>query len=203
MKLTFLIALLSSSAPLLTVSNSMSWICRIKSTFLSHLYFSLFTICPLTLFPMAAQCFLSPLSASLGDSLNFKLGRILILLFRMPSSSLPSLPADHILGRAERSQAFLVRTHLDSNPDLATCFVCWPRYLISLTQIFVCKMRTLLFHYYKDWKRVAMKYSAYLTETHFLLEPFSHIFPFTELTDQSTVTEPTHRTSIWFAHSFS
>lgn len=126
------------------------WICRIKSTFLSHLYFSLFTICPLTLFPMTAQCFLSPLSASLGNSLNFKLGLILILLFRMPSSFLPSLPADHIHGRAERSQAFLVRTHLDSNPDLATCFVCWPRYLISLNQIFVCKMRALLFHYYKD-----------------------------------------------------
>lgn len=76
----------------------------------------------------------------------------------MPSSSLPSLPTDHIHGTTERSQALLVRTDLETDPDPATCFVSWPCYLTSQLFFFLFlfrKTRTLLFHYYKDWKSVA------------------------------------------------
>lgn len=84
----------------------------------------------------------------------------------------PLYPLITAMVRLRDLRLFLVRTHLDSNPDLATCFLSWPCYLISLNRIFICKMRALLFHYYKDWKRVEMKYPTYLTEIHFLREAF-------------------------------
>lgn len=131
---------------------------------------------------------------------SLKLGLIFIFLPRMPSSSLPSLPTEHICDRVERYQTFFSQNRLR--------FKSWPCYLLCvlamslffLKWVFIHKMRTLLFH----GIILRMKFPVYLTDAHFLWEAF---FPRHSLHWAARPVyyhkDETLKTSIWFAHSVS
>lgn len=84
------------------------------STFLSHLYSCLFTVCPLTLFPITAQCLLFLISPDLATLFLLPGWSYFDLRVQKFFLSPVCVPADHICGRAEGVQAFLVAADLHS-----------------------------------------------------------------------------------------